>query len=229
MNKYKINLLFIILLIYTYCFLMILNADNSYYYSENTGWHNYNQINVSSTAITGWVWCENIGWIVLNPPHGGVIIDAQGNCSGYAYGENVGWINFGPILGGVRVGSSSGSLNGWAWGENIGWIRFDGNAIDFSDKNLRVLPNYIKSGDGQKAKIYLGGIDNPQSSYNVKIYTVGGRHLVKDFGAKTYTELNTGLEWNLKYDNGRDLKRGLYVIIVTGGGKEYKRDFYYFK
>ena len=48
------------------------------------------------TAVTGYMWGENIGWINLNPNNEwyGVVNDEAGNLSGYAWGENVGWISF---------------------------------------------------------------------------------------------------------------------------------------
>lgn len=225
-NIYKLVILSALLVIL--CAIVLLQAEDSYYYSENTGWHNYKNIAVTGNTLTGWVWCENIGWIRLDPRYGGVSIDREGNCSGYAYGENVGWINFSPIYGGVKVGFSKESLNGWAWGENIGWIRFDGKEIlDFSNNDLKVLPNYVKAGSIDNVKIVLGEIKNPAEYYRVMIYTITGRNLVIDLGEKSYTELTRGVVWLLKDENNSALSRGLYLIIVKNGDTEYTRDLYY--
>ncbi len=103
---------------------------SQYAWGENVGWLNFepNQgdgVQVSSSAVEGFVWAENIGWINLSPStYGGVFNDGSGNLSGYAWGENVGWINFGPTYGGVSI-DSEGYFSGHAWGENIGWINFD--------------------------------------------------------------------------------------------------------
>lgn len=104
--------------------------DSQYAWGENVGWINFepNQgdgVQVSSSAVEGFVWAENIGWINLSPStYGGVFNDGSGNLSGYAWAENVGWINFGPTYGGVSI-DSEGYFSGYAWGENIGWINFD--------------------------------------------------------------------------------------------------------
>jgi hypothetical protein len=79
---------------------------------------------VTDTAVTGYMWGENIGWIKLNPANGGVFNDGVGNLSGYAWGENVGWIKFAHAYGGVYINPGTGVFSGYAWGENIGWINF---------------------------------------------------------------------------------------------------------
>jgi hypothetical protein len=81
-------------------------------------------VTVTSSAVTGFAWAENVGWINLSPAEGGVMNDGMGNLSGFAWGENVGWINFAPIGAGVTI-LGNGRFVGFAWGENIGWINFD--------------------------------------------------------------------------------------------------------
>src|SRR3989304_2625722 len=93
-------------------------------------------VQVSDTALSGYAWGENIGWINLN-----CVANGGGNCassgnfkvanttggalSGYAWGENTGWINFGPFLNSptspVVINTSTGNFSGNAWSQNYGW------------------------------------------------------------------------------------------------------------
>jgi hypothetical protein len=121
-------------------------------WSENCGWMNWQApgapagsqgVVVHPGYLTGFIWCENIGYINTGsgPANGlayanaqgadtGVNIDAAGNLAGYAWGENIGWVNLG---GGAmatppepaRVDHAFARLFGYAWGENIGWINLD--------------------------------------------------------------------------------------------------------
>lgn len=81
-------------------------------------------VHVTDTALTGYAWAENAGWISLNPANGGVTNNAEGTLGGYAWGEHIGWINFAPTNGGVTI-NSSGVFSGYAWGERVGWISFN--------------------------------------------------------------------------------------------------------
>jgi len=95
-------------------------SDNSLI-NFNTG---QSTVTITDTALTGYAWGTNIGWINLAPTFGGVANDGNGNLSGYAWGEAAGWINFNPANGGVTI-DSSGDFNGYAWSEKKGWILFN--------------------------------------------------------------------------------------------------------
>lgn len=102
-------------------------------------------VTVTATQLRGYIWGENIGWVVLNcadttsgcsGTNGNfkVANDGTGNLSGYAWGENAGWINFGPFsnasISTVKIASDGkfgGTLgaDGYAWSQNYGWIKFD--------------------------------------------------------------------------------------------------------
>ncbi len=91
--------------------------------SVNFGCANCN-VSVTDTALTGYAWGENIGWIKLNPPNGGVA-NSGGTLSGYAWGDNAGWINFLPTNAtGVTINTGTGDFNGYAWSQNYGYIKF---------------------------------------------------------------------------------------------------------
>lgn len=85
---------------------------------------NGRDVHVTSSAVTGDIWSEEMGWINLDPTNGGVTNTNNGELGGYAWGENAGWINFSPTNGGVNI-SSSGKFIGWAWAQNYGWIKFN--------------------------------------------------------------------------------------------------------
>ena len=121
-----------------------IDPNGRYGWGENVGWNDSHGDGVSSgatvsaTFLSGSVWLENAGWLILGsgtPANGvrysntsgsdfGVNVGNSGDLSGYAWGENIGWVNFDT--------SSAGSdrarliynnrLAGFAWGENIGWI-----------------------------------------------------------------------------------------------------------
>ena len=123
-----------------------LDSDSS---NINFGCTNCN-VEISSSAITGYAWGENIGWINLAPGTGGVTNTSGGILSGWAWGQNAGWINFNSIAncdtdsngfidiacGGtnatpdnivdfkVTISTTTGEFNGWAWSQNYGWIKF---------------------------------------------------------------------------------------------------------
>ena len=106
--------------------------DSTYKYAEaldaNVGTINFGleigNVHVTDSAVTGYAWGENIGWINLSPSNGGVTNNAEGTLSGYAWGEKVGWIKFNPPGGGVTI-NSSGDFLGYAWSDTVGWILFN--------------------------------------------------------------------------------------------------------
>jgi len=81
-------------------------------------------VHVTDTALTGYAWSQNLGWINLAPSGSGVLNNNEGTLSGYAWGEKTGWINFNPTNGGVTI-NSSGVFLGYAWSQNNGWIIFN--------------------------------------------------------------------------------------------------------
>jgi hypothetical protein len=136
------------------------NVDpiNKYSWSENCGWMDWRDDGTPMDHrgaffrprfLSGFIWCENTGWINLgdgtpggpggasylnvNGADSGVNVDtATGRLSGYAWGENIGWINFagGNIAGGegaaARISlTQPRRLLGYAWAENVGWINLN--------------------------------------------------------------------------------------------------------
>ncbi len=128
---------------------------NKLSWSENCGWMNWRDagspassqgVLVSATFLSGFIWCENIGWINLgggSPADGGsyanvtgadfgVNLDpSDGFLSGFAWGENVGWINFSaggaadPLLTARIAVDPPRRFAGFVWSENIGWINLN--------------------------------------------------------------------------------------------------------
>lgn len=94
---------------------------------------------VAASETTGTVindpayaWGENIGWIHLNPAHGGLIITDTA-VTGYAWSRQYGWINFGPFTSGQKVANDGeGHLSGSAWIAGRGWLDMSDVAINTS-------------------------------------------------------------------------------------------------
>lgn len=82
---------------------------------------------ITDTAITGYLWGDELGWINLAPTGAGVTVDPNtGILYGTAFSQSSGWVNFRPTNGGVVI-NANGELSGYAWngGEYGGWIKFD--------------------------------------------------------------------------------------------------------
>jgi len=108
-----------------------IDSTNRYGWSENTGWIDFGSsggaVHVVDSALTGYVYGENIGWISLNCSNDSscgttnyaVVNNSEGDLSGYAWSENTGWVDFENV-----AIDSSGIFSGYAYGENIGNIVF---------------------------------------------------------------------------------------------------------
>jgi hypothetical protein len=132
-------------------------------YGENVGWVNAKPggdgglgVQVGDTALTGYLWAENVGWISLSclnmvscfSVDYGVANNGAGVLSGYAWGENVGWLNFGPEGGGVGIDPVTGDFGGTAWGENIGWVTFSADSpVAYKVKTDWRAPTCTLAGD----------------------------------------------------------------------------------
>jgi len=87
-------------------------------------------VQVTDSALSGFIWSENLGWINLSPTNGGVHNTTSGVLSGYAWGSTAGWVNFSPANGGVSINTSTGQFSGYAWLSGGGWMRFDCSLTD---------------------------------------------------------------------------------------------------
>ncbi len=120
---------------------------------------------ITDTEVTGYIWGSSLGWINLNPTNGGVLNDSdsdmsRGQLSGYAWGEVAGWVNFGPFSNSstqeVYI-NMDGEFSGFAWSENYGWIQFDCGVADACVKT-DWRPKDARDGDT------TGGGGNPPST-----------------------------------------------------------------
>lgn len=134
-----------------------ITPAHKYSWGENIGFMTWRDagsppasqgVRVGFSFLSGFIWCENAGWINTGrgaPANGtsyqniviggvldfGVNLDPPtGNLSGYAWGENIGWVNFsGGAMAAppqpARLDRAARRLRGYAWGENIGWINLD--------------------------------------------------------------------------------------------------------
>jgi hypothetical protein len=124
-----------------------IDPAKSFAWTENGGWTNWRDadngidgVDVTATYLVGYIWSENVGWIVTGPgaPANGVhyankdslgfgvnIESDTGRLSGFAWGENIGWINFDTATLGdncARFDLCARRFFGYAWSENVGWI-----------------------------------------------------------------------------------------------------------
>src|ERR1035437_8492336 len=107
-------------------------------------------VSISDSAITGYLWGDEIGWINMQPTGSGVTVNpTTGALSGNAYANVGSWINFSPTTapGGDTVGviiNSQGQFTGWAYvsGTNGGWMKFDcSSASTCITTDWRPIPN----------------------------------------------------------------------------------------
>ena len=63
-----------------------IDANYKYAWGENLDWLNFGctscNVHITDSALTGYVWSRQFGWINLAPPNGGV----TNNCSGQVGG-----------------------------------------------------------------------------------------------------------------------------------------------
>lgn len=130
---------------------------------------------ITDTEVTGYIWGETLGWINLQPTNGGVLNDpdadtSRGQLSGYAWGEVSGWVNFGPFSNSATQEvyiNGDGEFVGYAWSENYGWIQFDCGVADacvktdWRPKDSRGVVEDPDNGDGGS-----GGPSNTCSDIN---------------------------------------------------------------
>ncbi|MFA6608827.1 MAG: hypothetical protein WCT07_02875 [Candidatus Paceibacterota bacterium] len=91
---------------------------------------------ITDTAITGYAWGSEVGWINMQPTGSGVTVNnATGLVYGTAWSQAGGWLNFRPsnsgtLVNGIPIGVSinpSGEFYGYAWLSGVygGWVLFD--------------------------------------------------------------------------------------------------------
>lgn len=134
----------------TDCTVTATSAVNFGKFSTNS---DYN-VTVKNTELTGYIWGESFGWVVLNCVNTTsgcndqnnrfkVANNGSGNLSGYAWGESTGWVNFGPFANNTTTPvyiNGSGEFNGYAWTQNFGWIKFDCSQADYCVKTTWKKP-----------------------------------------------------------------------------------------
>ncbi len=114
----------------------VIDTTSHYAYMEIGSWLDFGRtqgnVHVTDSALSGYAWSPELGWISLNCANNNTCGDvnykvtnnSEGVLSGYAYGEITGWINFAPIYGGVVI-DQNGVFTGYAYGDEVGWIVFN--------------------------------------------------------------------------------------------------------
>ncbi len=115
-----------------------IDPVNKHAWNENAGYSNWRDADstnagviVGGTALSGFAWFENVGWMNLDdgtPPNG----ISYANVDGSDFGVNI------DYDGVTYDGTSDGTLHGLAWLENAGWANFDGGAMATPPQPARI-------------------------------------------------------------------------------------------
>jgi len=107
-----------------------IDSTYKYAWSDQSGYVNFGAVTyptegyvrITDTAITGYIWLANHGWVNLSPipPGVGVSNTSSGNVGGWAWAANLGWIDFDLV-----TINNSGKFTGTAVGSMAGTITFD--------------------------------------------------------------------------------------------------------
>jgi hypothetical protein len=85
---------------------------------------------IDTTYKYGW---SNAGGFVNFAPTNGSLAITDSAITGYAWAANTGWINFDTAQSGV-TNNNEGTLAGFAWSTGEGWLSFTGVTIDSNGK-----------------------------------------------------------------------------------------------
>lgn len=138
MNKLLKKIIFIIYIItinYTFLYFPAYasDTDGTIYTGTNIGyaWSSfggYVNFALPTASTTG----------VPNP--NGYVHVTDTAVTGYAWDSNYGWLNLSPSISGV-TNNEEGALGGYAWSAGGGWISFSGVTIDDNGKFTGTTPN----------------------------------------------------------------------------------------
>jgi hypothetical protein len=189
-----------------------IDAAHSYAWGENLGWVNFaassSNVTVTDAGLTGFAWSQTYGWINLNPTHGGVMNDGQGNLSGYAWGQDMGWINFQ----GAAI-NSSGKFTGI-----IGDASSTAGRISFDCANCDVETDWRPASERGPATVVTGGssaydltinggaTSTATTSVTLSLYGTAAYTMelssTSDLSASTWIPYSTTMPWTLASSTG---------------------------
>ncbi len=129
-----------------------------YAWAETIGWLNFGtvqgNVRVTDAGLTGSVWSENQGWIVLDAsPTSRVTVTSEGVLGGYAWSETLGWIDFN----GVTI-DDDGVFVGYAT------VLIDESKISLNCKNTNscTASNFFVATDWRKLRLRTGVVSLAQ-------------------------------------------------------------------
>lgn len=115
-----------------------INSSYKYAWSNVAGYINFAPTNggltITDSAVTGYAWGANTGWIRFNATQSHVTNDGEGNLGGYAWDSGGGWISFS----GVTI-NSSGRFGGTATGSTVNGANY---SINFGCTNCDVRTDW---------------------------------------------------------------------------------------
>lgn len=121
------------------------------------------EVSVTDTGLTGFIFAENAGWIHLNPDSypptvagcsaSKVVMSPSntGTLTGCGWGgDSGGWVNFAPSYAPspVTISTTTGEFSGWAWVSGAGWMNFDCSGGAGSDGCVKTSWRPTTSGGG---------------------------------------------------------------------------------
>ncbi|MFA5745089.1 MAG: hypothetical protein WC887_02650 [Candidatus Paceibacterota bacterium] len=100
-----------------------IDTTHKYAFSNVGGYVNFapdkGGLTITDSAITGYAWSANTGWINFDTTQSGVTNDGEGTLGGFAWDSNAGWISFS----GVTI-DSSGQFHGQATGGTVNGVSY---------------------------------------------------------------------------------------------------------
>ncbi len=159
----------VILIFPSIAFAGNIDTTDKWAWGDEIGWVNFGvssgDVTVTDSAITGYAWSENYGWIHMAPATSGVVNDGSGNLSGYAWAEQLGWINFS----GVSINGTTGEFSGYASGDASGQISFNcSNTSSCGSSDFKVTTTWVSTSPAVSTGS-SGGSGSHVSNYDIKI------------------------------------------------------------
>jgi hypothetical protein len=191
MRKYLLGL---ILICSALPFFALASATNGtidpafkYSWGENFGWINWvangGNVQITDSAVTGYVWSGEYGWINLSPANGGVSNNCFGQLSGNAWSSALGWID----MAGVVI-NDAGKFTGIA-----GTANTPSGRITFDCSNCDVRTDWRKCSLRDSGG---GVISGPYSSNPVSVTIEQRLEMLDEASEKLYSEFRGRVDIN---------------------------------
>jgi len=193
-----------------------IDSGYKWAWSNYMGWVNFGcencNILVTDTAITGYAWNENYGWINMSPAGAGVVNDGLGNLSGYAWISGLGWVDFS----GVKIDGETGRFKNFATGEGASF-EAPGGGTGYISFDCGSTCNVVSGWRSTSFRHYLessrGGGSNYEGTFQQE--PTQDSEVIND----SEPEINSEL-LGLSIDNGKEATNNNIVNLSFSAGSE---------